>query len=69
MYIAFHPVIRHTVEPLRAGYRNLAKGGGEFRVWTKRGGGGGGEFRVWTKRGGGEGSMVSCEVLHSRGEK
>ena len=32
-------------------------------------GGGGGEFGVWTKEGGalGGSSVVSCEVLHSRG--
>ena len=41
----------------RAVYRNFAKGGG-------------GEFGVWTKEGGGTpggSSVVSCEVLHSRG--
>ena len=43
----------------RAVYRNFAKGGGGGRIWgmDKRGGGG-------TPGGS---SVVSCEVLHSRG--
>ena len=42
----------------RAVYRNFARGGG------------GGEIGVWTKGGGGAPggtSVISCEVLHSRG--